>query len=265
MENLVTFNTDACIRKMDVVYLPFADVAYNLGFTNRTTRHDESRPQVADKIFESVRWVRVQKYLKDIFESEVVKEEAKYNRLLAEDMRNAKEADYKPKLISESVFYMLAMKANNERALKFQLWISYELVPSVIKYGFYFNPKWGKVPKSGKWTLANGEQLTALQVQQKAREIGCTNVEDRRIQSLVDDIDYYKSREGIKERYPYTIKDIEKTLNVREGDWYEHLIPEGADWDEYLHWTVEETRYTEKYVELVKRIEEKNVPKPYRR
>lgn len=77
MGNLVTFNTDKCVKKNDVVYLPLADVAYNLGFTNRTTRYDESRPLVADKVFESVRWVRVQKYLKDIFESGAVKEEAK--------------------------------------------------------------------------------------------------------------------------------------------------------------------------------------------
>ena len=42
--------------------------------------------------------------------------------------------------IPEAVFYMLAMKANNDTAKKFQRWIAYEVVPSIRKHGTYISP-----------------------------------------------------------------------------------------------------------------------------
>ncbi len=39
--------------------------------------------------------------------------------------------------IPESLFYMLAMKANNERAQKFQKWIAMDVVPAIRKTGTY--------------------------------------------------------------------------------------------------------------------------------
>lgn len=39
--------------------------------------------------------------------------------------------------IPESLFYMLAMKANNERAQKFQKWIAIDVIPSIRKTGSY--------------------------------------------------------------------------------------------------------------------------------
>lgn len=39
--------------------------------------------------------------------------------------------------IPESLFYMLSMKANNEKAVKFQKWIAFEVLPSLRKTGTY--------------------------------------------------------------------------------------------------------------------------------
>lgn len=39
--------------------------------------------------------------------------------------------------LPESIFYMLAMKANNERAFRFQKWIAMDVLPSIRKNGGY--------------------------------------------------------------------------------------------------------------------------------
>lgn len=39
--------------------------------------------------------------------------------------------------IPESLFYMLGMKASNERAQKFQKWLAMEVIPSIRKHGIY--------------------------------------------------------------------------------------------------------------------------------
>ena len=37
--------------------------------------------------------------------------------------------------IPESLFYLLGMKANNDVAKKFQMWLATEVLPSMRKYG----------------------------------------------------------------------------------------------------------------------------------
>lgn len=39
--------------------------------------------------------------------------------------------------IPESLFYLLGMKANNDVAKKFQMWLATEVLPSMRKYGMY--------------------------------------------------------------------------------------------------------------------------------
>ena len=56
----------------------------------------------------------------------------RYCRELGFSQQVAKD-DYIP----ESLFYMLAMKANNERAQRFQRWIAIEVIPSIRKTGTY--------------------------------------------------------------------------------------------------------------------------------
>lgn len=51
--------------------------------------------------------------------------------------------------IPESLFYMLGMKASNQRALKFQKWIAIDVIPSIRKTGSYDMGK-RKTPKKEK-------------------------------------------------------------------------------------------------------------------
>ncbi len=60
-----------------------------------------------------------------------------------------KSFDYKPKVkaddfIPENIFYLLAMRADNPFAIKFQKWIGNEVIPSIRKTGGY---SVGEVPK----------------------------------------------------------------------------------------------------------------------
>lgn len=165
-------------------------------------------------------------------------------------------------LVSEPGLYKIIFRSNKAEAKAFTRFVTHEVLPSIRKHGFYANPKWGNIPKDGKWTLANGVKLTALQVQQRALEIGCSNVEDRRIQSLVNDIDYYNSQEGIKDRYPYTDEDIQKMSKIgigQDGSWYECFIPEGENWDEYCYWKGNDYRYSDKFAELVRQVDEREL------
>lgn len=63
-----------------------------------------------------VRWETINGYCKELgFSQEVGKD------------------DYIP----ESVYYLLGMKANNDKAQKYQLWIAKEVLPSIRKHGVY--------------------------------------------------------------------------------------------------------------------------------
>ena len=63
-----------------------------------------------------IRWNRIRKYLSELGFSPQVAKDA---------------------YIPESLFYILAMKANNERAQKFQKWIAIDVIPSIRKTGSY--------------------------------------------------------------------------------------------------------------------------------
>ncbi|EES50477.1 ORF6C domain-containing protein [Clostridium botulinum] len=50
----------------------------------------------------------------------------------------------KDDFIPESLFYMLAMKANNKAAYDFQKWLAVDVIPSIRKTGLYQMPKMSK-------------------------------------------------------------------------------------------------------------------------
>lgn len=85
------------------------DAARGLGFT-----------QIAKSGNEVVRWERVRKYLNEF------------------SVPTCGDDDFIP----ESVFYLLAMKANNETAKDFQIWVATDVLPNIRKTGGY------KVPSS---------------------------------------------------------------------------------------------------------------------
>ena len=87
------------------------DAARGLGFTQTQNK--------GGKIYTSIRWETVRRYLEDVGFPQKVGENA---------------------YIPEPVFYMLAMKANNEAAKKFQRWIAYEVAPKIRKHGVYMTP-----------------------------------------------------------------------------------------------------------------------------
>lgn len=86
--------------------LNIEDVAMGLGFTTVATSGNEC-----------VRWSRVNKYLSEITDSQVIAVE----------------------MVDEWVFYMLCMKAKNEKAVKFQKWIATEVIPNIRKSGGYIS------------------------------------------------------------------------------------------------------------------------------
>lgn len=99
-----------CYEEEDgTVYLRLETVARGLGFT-----------QIAHSGNEVVRWERVDKYLKEITS-------------VPTSGDDGKRIEYIP----ESTFYRLAMKAKNEVAEKFQVFIAEEVIPSIRKTGSY--------------------------------------------------------------------------------------------------------------------------------
>ena len=81
------------------------DIIFGLGWTTVATSGNEVG-----------RWSRVNTYCKELgFDKEITKDS----------------------FIPESLCYMLAMKANNDTALKFQRWLALEVIPAIRKTGTY--------------------------------------------------------------------------------------------------------------------------------
>ena len=92
------------VGKDNLIYLNVADTAIGLGFT------------AEDGEGEVILWNVVRNLLK----------RCGYNKKVNAD-------DYIP----ENMFYLLAMKADNDAATKFQMWIANEVIPSIRKTGTY--------------------------------------------------------------------------------------------------------------------------------
>ena len=96
----------------NTVWLNAADVARELGFVHA---EEKVSPTFGRKPYTSIRWERVNEYLAE-FEFPPVDKDS---------------------FIPESEFYLLAMKAKNEKAKKFQWKVASKILPSIRKYGFY--------------------------------------------------------------------------------------------------------------------------------
>lgn len=119
MENNLMIFADEDFGTVRIRYDEYGNIEINLedaargfGFTQTQNKNG--------KIYTSIRWETVRRYLEDIGFPQKVGEN-----------------DYIP----EAVFYMLAMKASNEAAKKFQRWIAYVVIPSIRKNGYYAAPK----------------------------------------------------------------------------------------------------------------------------
>ncbi|MFA5714955.1 MAG: ORF6C domain-containing protein [Candidatus Paceibacterota bacterium] len=105
MEKLITIqNVSGFIDENGIAHLSLENVARGLGFTQMKNG------------YEYVRWERVYEYLESFeFSPQVGKEN----------------------FIPENIFYLLAMKANNETAIAFQMKVASEILPSIRKTGTY--------------------------------------------------------------------------------------------------------------------------------
>lgn len=115
--------------------------------------------------------------------------------------------------IPESLYYLLGMKASNERATKYQRWLAIEVLPSIRKTGTYEIPKKDK-PKKKNLSSVN---MAAKILKETYREAG---VEPLYIAVAVDKL--YKDEAGIdfgiqlttKESKLYDYTEIAKELGM---------------------------------------------------
>jgi len=113
MNNILTINNvRAYIDKDGNAYLSLADCARRLGFTTIATSGNEV-----------IRWARVNKYI-----------ESFSNNKFSSTLNSAS-------FIPESIFYRLAMKANNDAAEAFQSIVCNEIIPAIRKTGSYNLPQ----------------------------------------------------------------------------------------------------------------------------
>lgn len=133
MDNLsiMTIRGVKCYEKDGVAWLDLETVARGLGFTQVTNKNGTD--------YKTVRWERVNQYLKEIGVSTNGNNVPTYGHgSNSTDVSNRfthlwGKGDYIP----ENVFYRLAMKAKNETAERFQALIADEIIPSIRKTGSY--------------------------------------------------------------------------------------------------------------------------------
>ena len=136
----------------DTIYLNVEQVAIGLGFTTNVKGRSDNSCYATSGItqeYEVIRWNRVNQYLQDYgYPHEVGR------------------GDFIP----EQMFYLLAMKAKNEKAKEFQMWIASEVLPNIRRnYKYEFD-----VLQEQNWSLleelnhykreCNTEKLTTTTV-----------------------------------------------------------------------------------------------------
>lgn len=122
------------------VYLDAEDVARGLGFIHY---EEKFSPTSGRKNYESIRWERINGYLADFGCPPI----------------------HNGDFIPESMFYLLAMKANNETAKKFQLKIANEILPSIRKHGYYSVNEQSASAEQPVIKTINAVDLADLQIQ----------------------------------------------------------------------------------------------------
>ena len=126
------------VDSQGTAWLNAEDIARGLGFVmvrkERVTTSGDNSPESGDNVstsgdnektnyYTAGRWDRVNSYLNEFDLSPQV----------GKIPQKVGKGDYIP----EQVFYLLAMKANNDAAKAFQMKIAFEILPSIRKYGYY--------------------------------------------------------------------------------------------------------------------------------
>lgn len=113
--NVVVFQNEDLDLQIRTILNDDGSISFNaedtaIGFGWEKTEYKNGKP------YKNVRWQRMNKF----------SAECGFDHMWSKD-------DYMP----ESLFYMLGMKASNERALKYQKWIAIDVIPSIRKTGSY--------------------------------------------------------------------------------------------------------------------------------
>lgn len=193
MTDILTVDGIECYEENGTAYLKLEAVARGLGFTHTETKNG--------KEYASVRWERVDQYLKEIgFAQKWAKSD----------------------FIPENVFYRLAMKAKNETAEKFQAKVADEIIPSIRKHGAYMTPDTiDKMITSPEFGI---KLLTALKDEQnkrKALEIANSELTvDNQI--MKPKADYFD--ELVDRNLLTNFRDTAKQFGVKEREFINFLL-----------------------------------------
>ncbi|MCR1959849.1 BRO family protein [Thomasclavelia cocleata] len=207
----VKYNDDGSIS------VSLEDAARGLGFTQTQNKKG--------KQYTSIRWERIKNFLSEFG----------VPPLVGEDI-----------FIPEPVFYLLAMKANNNIAKKFQIWVAKDVLPTIRKTGNYSirtvkdsymieNP----IERAKRWIEEETErQNLRLENKELTKEV---MYKEDVIGGLVDDIDLAEKRRRItqiirqgsdkySERYNLLYHEFEMKykmdLNRRmDSDKYKNIKP----------------------------------------
>lgn len=150
MNKLSTFRNDELnlkIRAMEnedgSISVNLEDAARGLGFTTVATSGNVV-----------VRWNRVNQYLKEF------------------NVPTCGRDDFIP----EPIFYLLAMKANNDTAKKFQIWVATDVLPQVRRTGGYRLPQ---TPEEKIQLLLEANQSANTKIEKVEERV--TNLEENRL------------------------------------------------------------------------------------
>lgn len=150
---------------------------------------------------EYVKWERINSYIN--------------NFNVSPQVEKIKKGDFIP----ESAAYLLAMKANNDTAIQFQIWLSTEVLPTIRKYGAYISPD------------AKKEDVDKLEKFSKYRiRKTFSNATKANIQKLLDEFDDFKNTMSARDTIialNSAIKGLETfKQNNKDSAAYQFLIEE---------------------------------------
>lgn len=129
-----------------------------------------------DKIYRSIRWKRMNDFSKEFgFDHEWSK------------------GQYMP----ESLFYRLAMKANNEVANKFQNWLANEVIPQIRKTGGYIPTTIQAKPMSDAEIMASALLIAQKTIEARDKALTTANDTIKQLQPKADYVDMVLQAKGL--------------------------------------------------------------------
>ena len=124
IENFMKDDMKVGIRYQDngEIEINLKDTCHGLGFIKTEMK--------SDKEYTSIRWDRVIDYINDAYA---------FDHLWSKSSGTPRVYSTVDEYIPEWIFYWLTVKANNNKAKKFQIWLTKEVLPSMRKNGVYLD------------------------------------------------------------------------------------------------------------------------------